>query len=451
MTYDNQSKERKDNSSKALDVDLVVTESNETESERYVLSSRSGNDTHTDDADINSVNDKPPMAEIQEKVFANVALKNELRKLNGNSVDTKFAKQSILGKPVLQPPRNQSIVRQLNAFKSERPNFLKPRFASQVNVNNVLSKPVTPSFYLPKFRELCFAKPQHVIALGSSRNSYKESYGSNDMAHDYYIEEAKKKTQDKNRNLKPMEMAFAKTHNTRNACTPKPRSNNQTSRNWPASKKHAGRQDTAGMISEAIFDTYVFDLSKSEEALKSEIHSLLDSTSAPLSRSLEPSRMGLVDKVNHIQCTSLRKLLWVGNKLHAGYACIFVPDIPRLLQRFSDPTLFIRRDGKELLLVQIYVDDIIFAASTPKLCDLFSKIMCSKFKMSMIGKILFFLGLQISQSPKCIFINQSKYAFESLKKYGFDSGDLVDTQMVEKSKLDEDKKGKPLIHHTIVI
>ncbi|GJR87046.1 retrovirus-related pol polyprotein from transposon TNT 1-94 [Tanacetum coccineum] len=42
-----------------------------------------------------------------------------------------------------------------------------------------------------------------------------------------------------------------------------------------------------------------------------------------------------------------------------------------------DPTLFIRRDGKELLLVQIYVDDIIFAASTPKLCDLFSKIMCS--------------------------------------------------------------------------
>nr|GFC16630.1 hypothetical protein [Tanacetum cinerariifolium] len=58
-----QSKERKDNSSKALDVDLVVTESNETESERHVLSSRFGNDTHTDDADINSVNDKQPMAE----------------------------------------------------------------------------------------------------------------------------------------------------------------------------------------------------------------------------------------------------------------------------------------------------------------------------------------------------------------------------------------------------
>ncbi|GJS74184.1 retrovirus-related pol polyprotein from transposon TNT 1-94 [Tanacetum coccineum] len=76
------------------------------------------------------------------------------------------------------------------------------------------------------------------------------------------------------------------------------------------------------------------------------------------------------------------------------------------------------------------------------LYDLFAKIMCSKFKMSMMGKISFFLGLQISQSPRGIFINQSKYALESLKKYGFESCDPVDTPMVEKSKLDEDKEGK---------
>nr|GEU50544.1 retrotransposon protein, putative, unclassified [Tanacetum cinerariifolium] len=60
----------------------------------------------------------------------------------------------------------------------------------------------------------------------------------------------------------------------------------------------------------------------------------------------------------------------------------------------------------------------------------------------MMGKISFFLGLQISQSPRGIFINQSKYALESLKKYGFESYDPVDTPMVEKSKLDEDKEGK---------
>ncbi|GKD04638.1 retrovirus-related pol polyprotein from transposon TNT 1-94 [Tanacetum coccineum] len=104
--------------------------------------------------------------------------------------------------------------------------------------------------------------------------------------------------------------------------------------------------------------------------------------------------------------------------------------------------MFIRKEGKELLMVQVYVDDIIFAASTPELCDLFAKIMCSKFKMSMMGKISFFLGLQIFQNPRGIFINQSKYALESLKKYGFDSCDPVDTPMVEKSKLDEDKEGK---------
>nr|GEW63053.1 retrovirus-related Pol polyprotein from transposon TNT 1-94 [Tanacetum cinerariifolium] len=89
------------------------------------------------------------------------------------------------------------------------------------------------------------------------------------------------------------------------------------------------------------------------------------------------------------------------------------------------------RNGNDLLLVQIYVDDIIFVASIPELCVLFANLMCSKFKMSMKGKISFFLGLQISQSPRGIFINQSKYALESLKKYDFESCDPVDTPMVE--------------------
>ncbi|GJX41971.1 retrovirus-related pol polyprotein from transposon TNT 1-94 [Tanacetum coccineum] len=111
-----------------------------------------------------------------------------------------------------------------------------------------------------------------------------------------------------------------------------------------------------------------------------------------------------------------------------------------------DPTLFIRRQGKDILLVQIYVDDIIFASTTPELCDQFSKLMCSKFKMSMMGKFSFFLGLQIFQNPRGIFINQSKYALESLKKYGMESSDPVDTPMVEKSKLDEDTQGKAVDH-----
>ncbi|GJT76811.1 retrovirus-related pol polyprotein from transposon TNT 1-94 [Tanacetum coccineum] len=64
--------------------------------------------------------------------------------------------------------------------------------------------------------------------------------------------------------------------------------------------------------------------------------------------------------------------------------------------------------------------------------------------MSMMGKMSFFLGLQISQSPKGIFINQSNYAIEIIKKYGMQSSDPIDTPMVDKSKLDEDLQGKPV-------
>ncbi|GJV63490.1 hypothetical protein Tco_1474318 [Tanacetum coccineum] len=186
-------------------------------------------------------------AQIQEKVFAHVALKNELRKLKGNTVDTKFAKPSILGKPVLQPPKNQSVVRQPNAFKSERPNFSKSRFASQVDVNNILSKPVI-HHYLPKVRKYVLAKPHHVITTSSSRNSSKESYGSNNMAYNYYLEEAKKKTQDKNMNLKPSVMHTTSLQNTTNGSKPKPRSNNQTSRSLPVSKSSCGMSNSVPLV-----------------------------------------------------------------------------------------------------------------------------------------------------------------------------------------------------------
>ncbi|GJY82576.1 retrovirus-related pol polyprotein from transposon TNT 1-94 [Tanacetum coccineum] len=83
-------------------------------------------------------------------------------------------------------------------------------------------------------------------------------------------------------------------------------------------------------------------------------------------------------------------------------------------QQFSkgaiDPTLFTRQDGNDLLLVQIYVDDIIFASTNTAICDEFANQMTTKFKMSMMGQMSFFLGLQISKSPRGIFINQSKYA-----------------------------------------
>ncbi|GJY51723.1 retrovirus-related pol polyprotein from transposon TNT 1-94 [Tanacetum coccineum] len=109
-----------------------------------------------------------------------------------------------------------------------------------------------------------------------------------------------------------------------------------------------------------------------------------------------------------------------------------------------DPTLFTRKTGKHILLVQIYVDDIIFASTDPKACEIFSYEMSSKFQMSMMGQMSFFLGLQVSQNPGGIFINQSKFALEILKKFGMDSCDPVDTPMVDRLKLDEDPLGIPV-------
>nr|GEZ69969.1 retrovirus-related Pol polyprotein from transposon TNT 1-94 [Tanacetum cinerariifolium] len=82
-----------------------------------------------------------------------------------------------------------------------------------------------------------------------------------------------------------------------------------------------------------------------------------------------------------------------------------------------DPTLFITKHRGYILLVQIYVDDIIFGSTNLKLSKQFEKLMHNKFEMSMMGELKFFLGIQIHQSPCGIFINQAKYAQEILIKH----------------------------------
>ncbi|GJU32274.1 hypothetical protein Tco_1175863 [Tanacetum coccineum] len=210
--------------------------------ETYRTLDRLSSDTDADNADIRPIYDEEPMAKVQltaecnifaigqqhtkqpeiinegrvdhsdsGKGFCNCCFKNELRKLKGNSVDTKFAKTSVLGKPVLQSLRNQSVVRQPNAFKSERPQMSKPQFASQVDVNTNLSRLVT-QHYLPKRRESVFAKPGHMIASSESRNSSKNMprFSSNGMVHNYYLDEARKKTQERDRNSKTSMMPYAR-------------------------------------------------------------------------------------------------------------------------------------------------------------------------------------------------------------------------------------------------
>ncbi|GJV29227.1 retrovirus-related pol polyprotein from transposon TNT 1-94 [Tanacetum coccineum] len=109
-----------------------------------------------------------------------------------------------------------------------------------------------------------------------------------------------------------------------------------------------------------------------------------------------------------------------------------------------DPTLFKIKYGEDILLVQIYVDDIIFRFTNPKYSKRFEKLMHSRFEMSLMGEMKFFLELQIHQSPKGIFINQAKYALEILKKHKMDNCHSIGTPLTTKPKLDVDLSGEPV-------
>nr|GFA41027.1 retrovirus-related Pol polyprotein from transposon TNT 1-94 [Tanacetum cinerariifolium] len=97
----------------------------------------------------------------------------------------------------------------------------------------------------------------------------------------------------------------------------------------------------------------------------------------------------------------------------------------------------------DILLVQIYVDDIIFGSTNPNLSKRFEKLIHIKFEMSMMGELEFFLGIQIHQSPRGIFINQAKYAQEILVKHVMTSCDGIGTPMATEH-LDVDLNGTPV-------
>nr|GFB99911.1 putative ribonuclease H-like domain-containing protein [Tanacetum cinerariifolium] len=81
-------------------------------------------------------------------------------------------------------------------------------------------------------------------------------------------------------------------------------------------------------------------------------------------------------------------------------------------------TLFIKKQKGNILMVQVYVDDIIFGSTNKDLCKAFEKLMKDKFQMSSMGKLTFFLGLQVKQKQDGIFISQDKYVVEILRKFG---------------------------------
>ncbi|GJS06587.1 putative RNA-directed DNA polymerase [Tanacetum coccineum] len=105
-----------------------------------------------------------------------------------------------------------------------------------------------------------------------------------------------------------------------------------------------------------------------------------------------------------------------------------------------DKTLFIRRNKKDIMLVQVYVDDIIFGSTNKSWCDEFEALMQSRFQMSSMGELTFFLGLQVKQNKEGIFISQDKYVAEILKKFDLVNVKAAITPMETKLPLTKDEE-----------
>ncbi|GKA38517.1 putative ribonuclease H-like domain-containing protein [Tanacetum coccineum] len=105
-----------------------------------------------------------------------------------------------------------------------------------------------------------------------------------------------------------------------------------------------------------------------------------------------------------------------------------------------DKTLFIKKDKKDIMLVQVYVDDIIFGATKKSWCDEFEALMKSIFHMSFMGELTFFLGLQVKQKEDGIFLSQDKYVAKILKKFDFKNVKTASTPIETQKPLVNDEE-----------
>ncbi|GJZ76103.1 hypothetical protein Tco_0640568 [Tanacetum coccineum] len=273
---------------KAVDNGLVVMEINGTESEVQDESSRSGNDTDADDADIRPIYDEEPKAEVQLTAEYNIfaigqqhteqpEIINEGRvdqypeqcQVKGHMLDsspdnqtTDYSKQSLesenilLKKTVAQFQKDflrmeahciaLELKYQNHALKSGQHGQILNETSNKAKINRGIDEIKTINIelehitqhYLPKRRESAFAKPDHMITSSESMISSKNMprFSSNDMVHNHYLDEARKKTQERDRNSKTSVMHSASFQSTADGSKPKPRNTNHSTRSLPISK-----------------------------------------------------------------------------------------------------------------------------------------------------------------------------------------------------------------------
>nr|GEV25318.1 hypothetical protein [Tanacetum cinerariifolium] len=431
-----QSKERKDNSSKTLDAGLVVTKSNETESERHVLSSRSGNDTHTDDADINFVNDKQPMAEVQSSAEHNI-LANEQRHSDSGPALHEMTPATISSGLVPNPSSSTSFV---PPSRTDWDILFQPLFDELLTPPPSVDHP-DPEVIAP-IAEVVAPEPVESTSSPSSTTVDQDA---------------------------PSPSNSQTTPKTR----PPVISNDVDEDNHDIEVAHIGNDPYFGIpIPEVPSDQssssdFIHTIMHPDHKISK--HNSKWTKDHPLENIVDKVMVITLKRIYKVKLDDLGGILKNKAQLVARGYCqeegidfeesfasiarieairiflVFVAHTNMVVYQMDLKTAFLNGNLREEVYVSHpdgFVDpDKPQSRVQAKENSLWVETSSTRV-MSMMGKISFFLGLQISQSPRGIFINQSKYALESLKKYGFKSCDQVDTPMVAKFKLDKDKKGK---------
>ncbi|GJS70691.1 retrovirus-related pol polyprotein from transposon TNT 1-94 [Tanacetum coccineum] len=382
---------------------------------------------------------------IQKKGFAIAALKNELRKLTGNSVNTKFAKPSILGKPVLQPHRNQFVVRQPTAFKSERPKISKERWVPTGKIftsstTKVDSEPPNGSkeditnqceseqaldvsadisenrasrnfdLMIDKWRLLKITLQAPLGSQGTKASDYDnsdpvplrqnvvptaEKIDSSSTGHDY---------------------RWTRDHPLEQVCG-NPTMPVQTRRQLAIDPEMCMFALTVSIVEPKNIKEAMAD-SAWIEAMQDELHQF--------------------DRLNnHLTPVARWKLSEFSSPAAHQVFPIYQMDVKTAFLNgpLKEEVYVLSRKGS---LIQIFRKSNLLRKAlyglkqAPSACKRIEKLMHSRFEMSLMGEMKFFLGLQIHQSPKGIFINQAKYALEILKKHNMDNCHSIGTPLATK-------------------
>nr|GEU92399.1 hypothetical protein [Tanacetum cinerariifolium] len=476
--------------SKALDADLVVMKSHEIESERHVSSSRSMQDTHVEDADINFMNDKQPMAEVKLTAKHNMLANEQQHYEQSESIYDTYLLEEI--------DRNTTPV---STDMSHR--------GVEIDQNTIKFNP----YCLHKVREYVLAKPHHVIAPGSSRNSSKESYGSNGMAYNYYLDSLKPALHEmtsatislglmpnpppstlyappsrsdwdilfqplfhklltlppsvdlpapeviapivKVVALAPAASTGSPSSTTIDQDAPSA-SNSQTTPEMQSPTKDHALDNIIGELKRLVFIRFqlceqvlfcYYDAFLTLVEPKNYKHAL---TQAYWIEAMQ-------EELNKSERLKVWKLIPLARLDTIQIFLAFAAHTNMIVYQMDVKTTFLNGILREEVYVShldVFMDkdnpnhmyklkkDLYGLKQAPRAWyDLFLKFLLSQeFTTGTVVRIHSKDILPISQSPRGIFINQSKYALESLKKYGMESSDPVDTP-----------KAKPIEKHLHVV